>query len=134
MQEHKSVVRNMDRNIETIVDMLRKGQAVKVTRPFYEGQAITTFEPDAGRGPLAFTTSTVIELDADCQLARRLECEPEVKAAIDFIAKLLSAASAQRVKRALAGRGVFRNRECNAPFIKARVTSHSCRTRISNCY
>ena len=105
MQEHQSVVMSMNRYIEAIVDMLRQGQKADLTSPFYEGQAITTFEPDAGNGPLAFTTSTVIELDADCQLARRVKCDPEVNASIVFIADVLSAALAERVRRASAARG-----------------------------
>ena len=105
MQKYQSVVASIDRNIETIVDMLRQGQKVDLTSPFYEGRAITTFEPDVDSGPLAFTTSTVIELDEDCQLARRVKGDPEVNASIVFIADVLSAGLAERVRRVSAARG-----------------------------
>ena len=108
MQRQQSVVMSMDRNIETIVDRLRQGQKADLTSPFYEGQAITTFEPDADKGPLAFTTSTVIELDEGCQLARRLKCDPNVNASIVFIADVLSAGLAERVRRASAACGSLR--------------------------
>ena len=77
MQKHQSVAMNIDRNIETIVDKLRQGQRAGLTSPFYEGHIITTFEPSAGKGPLDFTTSTVIKLDEDCQLARRSNASPK---------------------------------------------------------
>ena len=57
MQKHQRVVINVDRNIETIVDRLQQGQKADLTSPFYDGTAITTFEPGAGKGALDFTAS-----------------------------------------------------------------------------